>query len=78
MRHLEADIKNLLGMKLTADVTLLNNDEFVAILVLIYRFCNDEFIYQQKKLFTSIKHDLIIGKDMSETCRQKSLIKTLD
>ena len=30
----------------------------------------------KKKLFISIKHDLIIGRDMPETCRQKNLIKT--
>ena len=46
MRHLEGNYKNLKGMNLAADVTLLNDDEFVAILVLIYLFCNDEFIYQ--------------------------------
>ena len=32
----------------------------------------------KKKLFISIKHDLIIGRDMPETRRQKILIKNLD
>ena len=32
----------------------------------------------KKKLFISIKHDLIIGRDMPETCRQKILIENLD
>ena len=32
----------------------------------------------KKKLFISINHDLIIGRDMPETRRRKILIKNLD
>ena len=34
--------------------------------------------YHYKKLFISIKHDLVMGRDMPETSRQKMLIKNLD
>ena len=41
-------------------------------------FVMTNLFINKKNLFPSIKHDLIIGKDMSETRRQKNLIKTLD
>ena len=41
---------------------------------LFYSKYHDKIV--KKKLLISIKHDLIIGRDMPEMCCRKSLIKT--